>query len=593
MADRLSRLFKSKLLRRSSTSTVPLKKQKADSRAVDSSTLTSSPSDNVVSSCAPFFPSPSSPVESTAKPRAYSVVSSLPLDHPSSPDELLARAGPATPATGTSGDYQWHHHNSQQHQHQQGQYFDSIERPVSAGKSRLDEVRARRGSQPKSAERSGHSLDPGPTTTTAASSSAAAAAAAAADQWQQPDQLWKRNDFSGLQSTRLPIAYSSGPSSPSPLPLSDPFGGVLHSPRLLQEQDQQHSGVNPTTTITTVDPQVSTPSLAPVAELVPSDQNPNTNNYHYSSAAPPPTSTSSLKRPSLVVRRQSLLPPNQQHLVSGILDPGLLFYNGTQGTSSRGGPVNVEMPTRKIWVRRPGGSPTLVPILEDAVVDELRDQVIVKFTNSLGKTFDSPDIVIKIVPRDGSTKQSTPERLLNPEESLASVLDTYFPGGQRVEEALVIDVPPRRTPKPSPRPMYYHHSDSAEHGDYFSIAPMNANVSTPPTHVSSSATSVNAHPTPSISILATGKAPPLPSPGSTRTNRHARRPATIRHPTHPTNSPTSLQTPVQKGLFSSIPFCSTFSPYSSRIRHSCCSKSSSTSGSCNASTSSSTRISTI
>ncbi|BCR85946.1 response regulator [Aspergillus chevalieri] len=530
MPDRLSRLFKSKLLRRSSTSTVPLKKQKADSRAVDSSTLTSSPSDNVVSSCAPFFPSPSSPVESTAKPRAYSVVSSLPLDHPSSPNEILAGAGPATPATGTSADYQGHHHNHQQHQHhhQQGQYFDSTEGSESAGKGRPDEVRTRRGSQPKSSDRSSNSLDPGPTTTTAAS--------AAADQWQQPDQLRKRNDFSGLQSTRLPI---------SSLPLSDPFGGALHSPRLLQEQDQQRSGVNPTTT-TTVDPRASTPSLAPVAELVPSDQIPNTSNYHHSSAAPPPTSTSSLKRPSLVVRRQSLLPPNQQHLVSGILDPGLLFHNGTQGTSSRGVPVNVEMPTRKIWVRRPGGSPTLVPILEDAVVDELRDQVIVKFTNSLGKTFDSPDIVIKIVPRDGSTKQSTPERLLNPEESLTSVLDNYFPGGQRVEDALIIDAPPRRTPKPSPRPMYYHHSDSAEHGDYFSIVPMNANVSTPPTHVSSSATSVNAHPTPSISILATGKAPPLPSPGSTRTNRHARRNPTIRHPTHPTNSPTSLQTPVQK-----------------------------------------------
>ena len=555
MPDRLSRLFKSKLLRRSSTSTVPLKKQKADSRAVDSSTLTSSPSDNVVSSCAPFFPSPSSPVESTAKPRAYSVVSSLPLDHPSSPDEILVGAGPATPATGTSADYQGHHHNYQQHQqnHQQGQYFDSIERSASVGKGRPDEVLARRGSQPKGAEQSANSLDPGPTTTTAAS--------ATADQWQQSDQIRKRNDFSGLQSTRLPVASSPGPSSPSPLPLSDPFGGALHSPRILQkdqqqQQQQQRSGVNPTTT-TIVDPRVSTPSLAPVAELVPSDQNPNNNNYHNSSAVPPPTS-SSLKRPSLVVRRQSLLPPNQQHLVSGILDPGLLFHNGAQGTSSRGGPVNVEMSTRKIWVRRPGGSPTLVPILDDAVVDELRDQVIVKFTNSLGKTFDSPDIVIKIVPRDGSTKQSTPERLLNPEESLASVLDTYYPGGQRVEEALVIDVPPRRTPKPSPRPMYYHHSDPVEHGDYFSIMPMNPNVSTPPTHASSAATSVNAHQTPSISILATGKAPPLPSPGSTRANRHTRRPPTIRHPTHPTNSPTSLQTPVPKGLFFSLSSYSTF-----------------------------------
>lgn len=33
-------------------------------------------------------------------------------------------------------------------------------------------------------------------------------------------------------------------------------------------------------------------------------------------------------------------------------------------------------------------------ILEAAVVDELHDQMILKYMNSLGKMFDSPDIVI-------------------------------------------------------------------------------------------------------------------------------------------------------------------------------------------------------
>ena len=157
MPDRLSRLFKSKLLRRSSTSAVSPDSKKPGSKAVDPS-LTSSPSENVVSTCAPLFASPN---ESTSKSRAYSVVSSLPLDHPSSPDDILA--GPATPATGSSTDHQGHHshyyyshhHNNHPHhqQQQQSQYFDPIERSAPApqttpsGKGRPDEVLARRGGE--------------------------------------------------------------------------------------------------------------------------------------------------------------------------------------------------------------------------------------------------------------------------------------------------------------------------------------------------------------------------------------------------------------------------------------------------------------
>ena len=545
MPDRLSRLFKSKLLRRSSTSAVSPDNKKASSKAVDPS-LTSSPSENVVSTCAPLFASPN---ESTSKSRAYSVVSSLPLDHPSSPDDILA--GPATPATGSSTDHQghhshshshYHHHNNQHHQ-QQSQYFDPIERSTPAppttpsGKARPDEVLARRGGdhpqqllKKKSAERPGSSsLDPISTTTTTTTTTTTA------NQW-QPEPHRKKNLDPSLQ-----LANSPSSTTP-PLPAFDP----VQSTRTREREQRPGIAHTTTTTTTPVDhngnPQVSTPSLAPVAESPPSDEKPT--NHPPPSAVPQPATSS--KRPSLAVRRQSLLPASHQHL-SNLLDPGLLFHNGGQSSSASRStpPVNVEMAPRKIWVRRPGGSPTLVPILEDALVDELRDQVIVKYTNSLGKTFDSPDIVIKVVPRDSSSKQSTPERLLNPEESLATVVDTYYPGGQAVEEALIIDIPPRRTPKPSPRPLYYH-SEPAEHGDYFSIVPMSANVSTPPTHTSNSSGSANPHQAPSISILTTGKAPPLASPGSTRTNRQSRRPPMIRHST---NSPTMLgQTPPSKGL---------------------------------------------
>jgi osomolarity two-component system response regulator SSK1 len=238
---------------------------------------------------------------------------------------------------------------------------------------------------------------------------------------------------------------------------------------------------------------------------------------------PPPSN----KRPSLAVRRQSLLPASHQHLISGLLDP-THFFSGEQ-VSERAPEAASEMVQRRVWVKRPGGSATLVPCMEDAVVDELRDQVIMKYVNSLGRSFDSPDIVIRILAREGSNRPTPAERLLSPEEVLFSVIDSYYPGGQSMDEALVIDAPSRRTPKPSPRHAVYHHHQPGEHGDYFPLMPANPNP-TPPGHPSTS-TQANA---PSISILTTGVVPPLPSPGS-RGTRHHRRPPLTRHTT---NSPT-------------------------------------------------------
>lgn len=464
MPDRLSRLLKATLRRRSNPA-LPQDK-KADSKAVDSN---NGPGGSSHAHAHDDDNHHRQHHDVTTKSRAYSVVSSFPVDHPSSPDEIVA--APTTPATSYSTDHQGRVVHRQ--------YFEPVEpSPTEIVPAiRPDEVLARRGSEAsveqqqkqvkKSAER-GDSLEPGPTTTTVTTANRTA-----------PD------DFS-----------TSGAILQNP----DPFGSL---PLKVQQRP------------------VVDPSLPPVAEF-----------------GSQPSATSS-KRPSLVIRRQSLLPASHQHLVRNLLDPSL---SQTGGAAAASAATATDMQARKIWVRRPGGSPTLVPILEDAVVDELRDQVIVKYTNSLGKTFDSPDIIIRVVPREGLGKQ--PERLLNPEESLVAVVDTYYPGGQRVDEALIIDIPGRRTPKPSPRPVYYH-DEAAEH-DYFSIVPMNP--STPPTHTANSSSSANAQATPSISILTTGKAPPLPSPGSTRANRHARRPPAIRHTT---GSPTIGQKGLSFASFSS------------------------------------------
>lgn len=268
----------------------------------------------------------------------------------------------------------------------------------------------------------------------------------------------------------------------------------------------------------------------------------------------PSPAASFAKRPSLGIRRQSLLAPSNQQWISSLLEPGASSESGPPASSQRVAAAAAMSP-RKIWVKRPGGSATLVPTTSDALVDEVRDQVIMKYANSLGKTFDAPDITIRIAPREGSNKQATPDRILSPEESLVTVVDAYFPGGQTVEEALIIDMPQRRTPKPSPRHnLYYHQSEPGEHGEYFPLMPVNANVPTPPTHPNNSSTSVNAHQAPAISIINTGKAPLLPSPGS-RGSRHPRRPPLTRHTT---NSPTMLGSASgTKGLYKA---CSTSPP---------------------------------
>jgi osomolarity two-component system, response regulator SSK1 len=183
------------------------------------------------------------------------------------------------------------------------------------------------------------------------------------------------------------------------------------------------------------------------------------------------------------------------------------------------------MAIRKVWVKRANASSaTQVAIGPDELVDDVRDAVIRKYLNSLGRTFDAPDVSLKICPREQTNKAGN-ERLLAPDEPIIRLLDAYYPGGQTVDEALIIDVPHRRTPKPSPRPGTHMSSycipeeiRPGEAGDYF--PPMPA-LQSP--HLNSHNTLPASHPTNShlhsMTVLTTGQVPPLPSPGG-RSNRH-------------------------------------------------------------------------
>ncbi|KAH8646390.1 hypothetical protein BGZ60DRAFT_243975 [Tricladium varicosporioides] len=253
------------------------------------------------------------------------------------------------------------------------------------------------------------------------------------------------------------------------------------------------------------------------------------------------------QKPPELSRRQSLLPQGQTRLIKTLLETDLptqsraasLDYFSNHGPST----ISANMVSRKIWVKRMGASATLVQIQEDDLVDDVREMILKKYANSLGRTFDAPDVTLRIVPREARQ-----ERTLGPEEPMGRTLDAYFPGGQTVDEALIIDVPTRRTPKASPQPArYYDEGRPLEGGtDYFPPMPVPVPAASSP-HLANSVPvngQSNHHPTlttHSMSVLTTGHVPALPSPGS-RARHHRERPDRPRIGRQHTSSPTILST---------------------------------------------------
>ncbi|KAL8743286.1 MAG: hypothetical protein Q9190_004346 [Brigantiaea leucoxantha] len=265
-----------------------------------------------------------------------------------------------------------------------------------------------------------------------------------------------------------------------------------------------------------------TPDLTPAFPERPSSAEPDEQTLASEEAHLPPP------RLDLGARRQSLTHSTQSRFLETLLESEGPQQEAEERGDSEGVGAMVRanmLLQRRIWVRRPGQSATMVTIKEDDLVDDVRDMILRKYGNSLGRSFDSPDVTLRIVPRDSHHKHPK-ERILGPEESISRALDTAFPNGQTVDEALVIDVPHRRTPNHSPRiPMPgYYASDDLRPGenatDYFSSMQIPAKPS--PNHPTSTAVNsshVLPHHPASMAIIS-GQMPQVPSPG-VRGARHS------------------------------------------------------------------------
>jgi len=295
----------------------------------------------------------------------------------------------------------------------------------------------------------------------------------------------------------------------------DPSTRPLQSPPLPDNSINHNNNNNSSTTATTTN-----------------NNNNNLDSYNF----PPSRSASLTSRPPAPPRRQSLLPDRQISLIRTLLNSDHADELGIPN-SEHLMPINATMMTRKIWVKRPGASATLVTVNEDDLVDDVRDLILRKYANSLGRQFDAPDLTLHILAREQGL-----ERPLGPDEPIARTLDAYFPGGQTVEEALIIDIPMRRTPRASPRGgasqvanVYYDELRPGDAGnDYFGPG---AVAHLPVTLTGPSGSGSHPH---SISVLSTGQIPQIPSPGGTRSRAYRERSDRPQLGRQHTSSPTVL-----------------------------------------------------
>lgn len=127
---------------------------------------------------------------------------------------------------------------------------------------------------------------------------------------------------------------------------------------------------------------------------------------------------------------------------------------------------------RRVWVKRPNGTPTTLKVHINDIVDDLKLMVMNKFPNSLARVFDPADLALhlelgskqpnstlmgkrvlnlsmspdnlKNSPTSMNTshsKNTTNTVTLEPDQNVFSILDLYFPNGMGMSDSFVIVAP--------------------------------------------------------------------------------------------------------------------------------------------------------
>lgn len=92
---------------------------------------------------------------------------------------------------------------------------------------------------------------------------------------------------------------------------------------------------------------------------------------------------------------------------------------------------------RKLWVCEPGLTATSVSVQPGELVDDVKTSVLGRYANSLGNTMDAANMNITITSRLHGPPACY-ERRLSLDEDIFHLPDCYYPGGQKLVEALVV-----------------------------------------------------------------------------------------------------------------------------------------------------------
>lgn len=170
----------------------------------------------------------------------------------------------------------------------------------------------------------------------------------------------------------------------------------------------------------------------------------------------------------------------------------------TAGLLQNNGPFSPSIFTlKRVWVKRPGGTPTTVQVHQNDIVDDLKQEVVNKFPTSLGRSCDPADLVLKMDISKAKQHQTLlqlqpqPQQLvqliltllqnqdysrslqtlgqsqfavLEPDQNVWSLLDVYFPTGMTMHDSLTIETPlaydpiepPYQQSQLQPQPQLHH-----------------------------------------------------------------------------------------------------------------------------------------